>query len=520
MIFTVFLNVAYAENSDYSINGKYHDYKIKLDFIDGLVQGKITNNNEIITLDNPKLIERDSGFLIVDKENNLKILSKKVSNDKYIILVKIKPDTKLRFIGIMDTVNKNTGQRDLVNAMDEKQKLDEELRIKNMSFRELELYKKQQLIEKSSKQFKGNVKRITEDSYKKTFGNLTRDSILEEYEKSKIKTGMDLSLNKKIIKPKVTKIDNIILHVLTSHYDKVNNDNGIFVFEVKTFDKNVYDGTEWNKFDGRIDDVLISAKMKDSDGNIKKEFSGYTKYGIFKGQQKINGSILYPQGNYSLEIDVTFKNQKFSQTLYFVVFSDYDSYNNRPISNAGVDGHFKSGYVVTLDGSNSFDSDDKIIYYNWNQIGGETVTLSNNKIINPSFIIPDIFDSFIFELIVDDGRKETRTPDIVEITSLHSDAGMNQIHVNATDGFLINSTNIILDGSMSGDVISEHVTNFLWTVESWATASTIRTENLTDNTRINPEFMPDQFGDYVLQLKFSDDEGLTDIDKVTITVNP
>ena len=193
------------------------------------------------------------------------------------------------------------------------------------------------------------------------------------------------------------------------------------------------------------------------------------------------------------------------------------SSNSPPIANAGIDKHLTSGSLVTLNGSNSSDSDDSILFYTWSQTNGTTVTLSNNKIVKPTFTIPDKFDWFDFSLIVSDGRKNSIV-DSVTITSLHSDAGIDRILVNGTD-VTINSTNIIMNGSLSGDVLG-HDSTFDWSVLSSPTSSNITTSSLTSTTIVNPEFMPDQLGDYILQLIFSDDKGLNDTDQVTITVNP
>lgn len=470
----------------------------------------LTFNDEIITIENPKIIDRHWGFLIIDSENNLKILLKKISDDKYLVLVKIKPDTKLLFISTVDSVNKNIGERDLFNAMLEKQ--DEEL---NMSFRELELLQKNNLIEESIKQYEGDLESII----KRNYNDLTSEEILQAWEDSKTITGMELIVDEEVIESTITVADDKILHVLTDHYETVNNISEVFKFAVKIFDKNVYSGTDWDKFDGRIDGALINAKMKDSDGIIKQEFSGETQYGIYEDEQELD-TRFYPQGNYSLEIDVTFNEQKFSETLYFTIYEDYDSHNNRPISNAGIDEHLISGSIVTLDGSGSTDSDDSILYYTWEQIDGTDVILLDDETVNPTFTIPNILDSFIFELMVNDGRKDSVESDIIEITLLHSDAGLNMTYVNGTEGFILNSTSIELDGSFSGDWITEHITSYLWTVMDGLvpTNSTIQTSDLTNNTIPNPQFMPDQFGNYTFQLEFSDNEGLMDISNVTINV--
>ena len=320
---------------------------------------------------------------------------------------------------------------------------------------------------------------------------------------------MALVVPEEIIKEKITTMDDRILHVLTSHYDKVSNNQGeIFRFAVKTFDKNVYSGTEWDKFEGKMDDVLVNAIIKDIDGIVKKEFSGLTKYGIFEDEIKINSKIIYPQGNYSLEIDVDFNGQKFNDVLYFIIYEDSTSFNNHPISNAGIDQHATSGSLVTLDGSNSTDPDDTILFYPWTQTSGTSITLSDNETVNLTFTVPDVVDTFVFELLVNDGRKDSLKSDSVDITSLHSDAGIDQ---SESIGL------ITLDGSNSGDALG-HTITYSWEIIEVPNTSTITTSDLSDSTSINPTFTPDLIGDYIIQLDVNDGS-IIDIDTVTITIS-
>jgi hypothetical protein len=82
-----------------------------------------------------------------------------------------------------------------------------------------------------------------------------------------------------------------------------------------------------------------------------------------------------------------------------------------PIANAGVDQTVNENQLVTLDGSDSYDSDGKIISYFWEQINGTTVTLSAPNSIIPTFYYPDTDESLIFQLTVtdDDDLKDTDT---------------------------------------------------------------------------------------------------------------
>ena len=307
-------------------------------------------------------------------------------------------------------------------------------------------------------------------------------------------------------KKEIKSFDNPKLHVLTDHYKRVLKDD-TWRFEIKTFDNNMYDGKEWDNFYGKIDGVSVNATIKDSDGTIKEEFTGKTKYGIFKGEIIPKG-LIYPTGNYRLYVDVTYENQTFSKNLDFAIFEENTVFNNNPISNAGIDGHYASGVEVTLSGVDSTDQDDNYRGYTWTQTEGLTVELlPNNKIVNPKFTMPDVIDTFVFSLVVDDSRKKSLNTDYVTITSLHSNAGLDQ---NTPIGL------ITLDGSNSGDALS-HTLSYSWEIIKVPDTSLITNSDLSDSSLINPTFTPDIIGDYIIQLSVNDGT-LTDTDTVTIII--
>ncbi len=79
--------------------------------------------------------------------------------------------------------------------------------------------------------------------------------------------------------------------------------------------------------------------------------------------------------------------------------------NEPPTADAGEDQTADEGDTVILDGSYSSDPDDGIETYQWKQIEGKSVDLSDSSAIEPSFVAPEVGaagDTLVFELTVTD----------------------------------------------------------------------------------------------------------------------
>ena len=104
--------------------------------------------------------------------------------------------------------------------------------------------------------------------------------------------------------------------------------------------------------------------------------------------------------------------------------------NSPPIADAGTDQNIEEGETVTLKGSNSFDPDGDNVSYQWDQIAGPPVSLSDPRADNPTFTAPFVALaglSFTFELTVTDtsGLRATDTT-IVNVTSSKISQSPNQ----------------------------------------------------------------------------------------------
>ena len=136
--------------------------------------------------------------------------------------------------------------------------------------------------------------------------------------------------------------------------------------------------------------------------------------------------------------------------------------NEPPNANAGNDQTVDIGTTVLLDGSSSLDIDDGIAAYQWTQIGGPTVKLSNPDTPTPTFTAPHVDSdglSFAFELTVTDaGGLQNSDTCIVNVSWQNAPptAIVSPEYLETTQKTLVN-----LDGSASTDS-DDGIASYLW----------------------------------------------------------
>ncbi len=184
--------------------------------------------------------------------------------------------------------------------------------------------------------------------------------------------------------------------------------------------------------------------------------------------------------------------------------------NVAPLAVAGPDQGIDLGDTVALDGSTSTDGDGDTLTYLWTMTtspAGSTATLSDPTVVNPTFVV-DLAGTYVVQLVVNDGTVDS-APDTVTITTLNSqptaEAGADQ-SVQVTDV-------VQLDGSGSSDVDGDVLT-FVWELSAKPAGSTA---SLSDATLVNPTFVVDLPGTYVVLLTVNDGTVDSDVDFITIT---
>ena len=191
--------------------------------------------------------------------------------------------------------------------------------------------------------------------------------------------------------------------------------------------------------------------------------------------------------------------------------SSSNNENTPPIANAGADQNVITTSTVTLDGSSSSDINSDTLTYSWSITStpnGSTAALSDATIVNPTFIV-DLDGSYVLQLIVNDGTVDSAA-DSLTITAAANSAPIADA---GADQYVFTTSIVTLDGSSSNDEHSDTLT-YSWSITSTPNGSTAA---LSDTTIVDPTFIADLNGSYVLQLIVNDGTVSSAANSVTIT---
>ncbi len=203
-----------------------------------------------------------------------------------------------------------------------------------------------------------------------------------------------------------------------------------------------------------------------------------------------------------------------SVTAYFKQTNTPD---NPPVAEAGPDQPANEGDQVILDGSASYDPDNDIRRYFWEQVSGTSVTLTNAQSVKASFLAPNVIgdpETLTFRLTVEDipGESSIDTVNIVV-----NDTGVDPPTADAgPDQDVTQRETVTLDGTGSFDP-NDNIRSYFWEQTQGIDVT------LSDLSAAKPKFTAPEVIDDPISLIFKlvveDFSGLTDEDSVTITVH-
>ena len=186
--------------------------------------------------------------------------------------------------------------------------------------------------------------------------------------------------------------------------------------------------------------------------------------------------------------------------------------NSAPVANAGTDQTPLVNDIVTLDGGASNDVDGDILSYSWSFTSvpaGSLAALSDPAAVGPTFTV-DQPGTYVVQLIVNDGTVDSATDTVIISTNNSPPVAI----AGADQTPLVNDI-VTLDGSGSSDVDNDPLT-YSWLFTSVPAGSLA---SLSDTTAINPAFVVDVSGSYVVQLIVNDGTVDSIADTVSISTS-
>ncbi len=220
-------------------------------------------------------------------------------------------------------------------------------------------------------------------------------------------------------------------------------------------------------------------------------------------------------GQYTFQLKVTDNSGATATALVKVTV--VNAPNALPIANAGPDQTITApSSSVNLDGSASYDPDGTIKTYSWTMtVGAGSITINNGNTANPSVngLLPG---TYTFQLIVTDNSGATASS-TANVTVNPKPVLPNQLPIaNAGNNLTITAPagSTGLNGSNSFDPDGTIVSY------SWKQTSGPSTAVITNGTSVTPTVSGLIQGSYVFGLTVIDNDGASDKDQVTVTVNP
>lgn len=130
----------------------------------------------------------------------------------------------------------------------------------------------------------------------------------------------------------ITIKDKIELHYILDQYERVYNKSD-YKFFVKTFDKSVYSGNDYQNFEGKISGANVSAIITDPNGDTKADFEGIVENGLYEGSIAVPEN-LWQMGWYTINLVIEFEGEYYTDSLSFYVYGSVVSDGSSSSSNS------------------------------------------------------------------------------------------------------------------------------------------------------------------------------------------
>ncbi|MEL6346200.1 MAG: hypothetical protein AAFV53_24025 [Myxococcota bacterium] len=223
------------------------------------------------------------------------------------------------------------------------------------------------------------------------------------------------------------------------------------------------------------------------------------------------------QGDYVLGLSITDVNGDSDQDLVVVTAG---SGNSEPIADCGGSYFGDVGVAVSVDGSDSYDPENRELTYSWSMQAPDCSELTAQDLSNDSTdmvtFVPDCGGQYEVSLVVAD--EELFSDPVLCVVNV---GAINEAPIaDAGPGGEIGGCGpnpYLLNGYASYDVNGDEL-NFEWSVISKPAGSAVTDASFTDRTAPNPGLRWDVDGTYTVQLQVNDGELYSSPDIVSFTV--
>jgi hypothetical protein len=308
--------------------------------------------------------------------------------------------------------------------------------------------------------------------------------------------------------------------------------------EIVTENTNSTSSKAWCEVDLN-DSLTAEVVSQPSHGNVTIFDDGYSLFFTYTPEPGYRG-----KDSYSWKINDGLADSNIKVEQIEVIKSKEIPTGEPPIAEAGPDQEVYEGATVTLDGSASSDVDGTVEKYHWKIEDSpdeyEDPLLSDSESAFPKFIAPEIDSpsaSYLFELTVTDnvglkgdkyvtitvkdkGNDETNSMNNDSSSSLQSQSESINSYPAAQAGpdqQVDEGDSVKLDGSASKGSSYGAIATF-----SWIQKEGFPHVTLTGPNTAHPQFTAPQISEdttYLFELTVQDEEGYSNTDEVSVTVN-